>query len=139
MTILSDDICTFSVAGLAHTKGSWISVGKGKMRPDNPAAGAWESTIGWRAKLAMGRAPAVEGRVLVSLVFTLPRPPNKSKKHRRDIDKLARAALDAMSKIVYLDDEQVDDLHVRKLVSDRASDYGVTIRVSRILEEHDDG
>ena len=64
--------------------------------------------------------PPLEGAVSVELHFLLLRPPSVSEKKRPypsvmpDIDKLARAALDAMTGIVFRDDAQVVRLDVTK-------------------------
>ena len=65
--------------------------------------------------------PPLEGAVSVELNFQLLRPPSVSEKKRPypsvmpDIDKLARAALDAMTGIVFRDDAQVVLLMVEKV------------------------
>ena len=64
--------------------------------------------------------PPLEGAVSVELHFQLLRPPSVSEKKRPypsvmpDIDKLARAALDAMTGIVFRDDAQVVRLDATK-------------------------
>ena len=57
--------------------------------------------------------------VKVRVVFALPRPKSLAKKvsahiKRPDIDKLARAALDALSGVIWRDDSQVVELVASK-------------------------
>lgn len=122
---------SFFVDGLAETKGSWRAVGAGRMIPDNPRAKSWESRVSWSARLAMRHNEPMSGACEVVATFVLPVPPSKAKKHRRDLDKLARAALDGLNGIVYVDDEQVAELHVRKVTTDNAREIGMHIAVSR--------
>jgi crossover junction endodeoxyribonuclease RusA len=130
----------FDVRGIIpETKGSWRSVGRGRLIPDNPKSASWENAIAWMARQAISRKAArgvsfsVEPeRVGVVLLFVLPPPPSKAKKYRRDIDKLARAALDALTGIVYADDEQVDELEVSKITDTNAASWGVHVRVYRL-------
>lgn len=135
---LGTPIVAVFVPGLAETKGSWRNVGKGRFLPDNEREPAWAAMVGWHARLAMKRRGGALGepvaiRVGIRLDFVLPFPPNRTKKHRRDGDKLARSVLDALQKIVYVDDEQVDDLHVTKSCSNLANALGVAIVVAPIL------
>ena len=53
---------------------------------------------------------------------------------RRDIDKLSRAVLDALSRIAYQDDQQVTNLSATKRWSLRA---GVTIKGGRIIQKEE--
>ena len=79
----------------------------------------------WRTDIARllqdkWKGPPLEGAVSVELHFLLLRPPSVSEKKRPypsvmpDIDKLARAALDAMTGIVFRDDALVVRLDVTK-------------------------
>lgn len=66
----------------------------------------------------------LEGAVYVGLRFFLKRGKTVSRKTpfvRPDIDKLARAVLDALTGIVFRDDAQVVKLHCSKSYSDEAS------------------
>jgi len=115
------------VSGLPETKGSWRGLGKGRMKSDNPREKAWADAVGWNAKLMMrGKLPLVGG-ALVTLDFIL--PPPVGKKHQRDLDKLARSCLDAMSGIVYTDDELVRELVSHKEISANRIVGGVEIHV----------
>lgn len=68
---------------------------------------AWRACIGWKARIAHKGEP-VEGPVRLSLVFDMPRPKTPSNQYPRgDLDKYIRAALDAMTGVVYRDDSQV--------------------------------
>lgn len=64
--------------------------------------------------------PPLEGPVSVTLTFDLPRPVSVSVKKRRlphvkpDLDKLVRAAFDAMTGICFKDDAQVTSVHASK-------------------------
>lgn len=109
----------FRVDGFPQTKGSWRPAGRkrtGGIRlvPDNPEETAWADSVAWAARAVLRGHQADARRYAVALDFTLIPPPNRTRKHRRDIDKLARSCLDALTGIVYLDDEQVDKLEVTK-------------------------
>ena len=118
----------FTVDGVPATKGSYRAFtykrktgGVGaRVDNDNPKCKAWQTAIGWKAKIAM-RAWWREGRVhhvgsadlsepltcdaRVSAVFRFPRPKKtKFSRPRQDIDKLLRALFDGMSGIVVDDD-----------------------------------
>lgn len=71
------------------------------------------------AGLAMMGAYPLNVRVGVDIAITY------ADKRRRDLDNGAKALLDAMNGIVYVDDSQIDDLRVRRV----AGDVGVTVRV----------
>lgn len=113
------DRLSFRVDGFPQTKGSWKVAGRKRngaprMLPDNPEESAWAETVAWAAR-AVARGHQADGRrYAVALDFTLVPPPNRSRKHRRDADKLARSCLDALTGIIWLDDEQVDRLEVVK-------------------------
>lgn len=119
-------IARFFVDGLPETKGSWRALPNGKMKRDNPREKAWGDAVGWAAKAAMiGKRP-FDGHVGVELDFLL--PPPKGRKNTRDADKLARSVLDAMTGIVYVDDELVYKLLAVKNVTNSGM-HGVQITV----------
>ena len=75
----------------------------------------WRSAIGSAAQGLTFR----EGPCDVHLMFRLARPKSRPKKdvhpdRRPDLDKLTRAALDALTGVAYKDDSQVVALHVYK-------------------------
>ena len=91
------------------------------------------------AKQAMGVTDLLETPVSVFLYVRLPVPQSYSKKRREaclggtekpckkpDIDNIAKTYLDAMNGVIFVDDTQVVDLHVKKLYSDKA---GVDVMV----------
>lgn len=127
----------FVVVGVAHGKGSTKSfayVPKEGGRPrvktmnDNPKTAGWASTIANCAALELQRAEhrglVFDAGVELEACFHLPRPQallTKSKAGRvfphtkkPDLDKLARAVKDALTRVVWLDDSQVTDLFVHK-------------------------
>lgn len=127
-----DHVLTFIVRGIPMTKGSWRSVTNRKTNkpvliPDNPDEEAWATAVAWSGRAAYKAKPPREGRVRVTAEFTMP-PKVGRKNYNRDVDKLARSALDALTKVVWLDDEQVDELICRKR---RGDSPGATI----IIEE----
>lgn len=104
--------------------------------PDNEAEPAWAQLVGWAARAKLRNtidelAPAYNaGRWRVEIVFTLIPPPNKRRTNRRDLDKLARSILDALTGLIYRDDEQVEELNLRKCVGEKP---GAVIRLTPIL------
>ena len=122
----------FSVPGIPETKGSWKAIGGGRLKRDTPREKAWATAVAWAAKAASfaalgGRAPSGPSSRRMRAVIDCYLPTPKGNKHKRDLDKLARSILDALTGLLYKDDEQVDELHIRKLVRDNSPGADVTI------------
>jgi crossover junction endodeoxyribonuclease RusA len=117
------------VAGLPVTQGSkraYVVNGRPVL-----AEQAGSQLKAWRYAMAMAagdthHGPLLEGPVAVTLTFGLLKPASAPKRRRTwpiaarsgDVDKLARAALDALTGVVFADDAQVVELRVSK-------DYGL--------------
>lgn len=128
---------SFYVPGLPQPKGSLraftrrgggVGLEEGNAKKLRP----WMSSIAWAAREA-GIRDAGVGCVAVSATFDLVRPKchrSKSGKvkpsapalptTKPDVDKLARALLDALTGIAWVDDAQVVRLDVRKRYGDSA-------------------
>jgi len=106
----------FHVNGLPVPQGS-IKVINGKvLHSQGSALAVWRSTIAWEATLA-GCKPE-EGAMKVTLIFVMPRPKTVKRAEPSvapDLDKLTRAALDALTSVAYQDDGQVTEIHARKI------------------------
>lgn len=80
----------------------------------------WRIGVQQAALTAMDGRPPLEGPIYVSLRFHLARPKSHPKTKptwpatRPDIDKLARACLDALTHVCFVDDGQVVFLSVAK-------------------------
>ncbi len=112
------------------------------MTSDNARLRPWRDAVCWHARQALaGRAP-LAGPVGVALDFRFARPsghfgkrglrPSAPKEHvvRPDLDKLARAVIDALSEAgVWRDDNQVVHLHARKRYADLA---GLAVQVVQV-------
>jgi len=128
--MLGPTALTYFVAGMPETKGSWIPLGGGRVKADNPREKGWAASVAWATKAACIKARHVadDRRYQVHLDFVLEPPPNRTRANKRDIDKLCRSILDALTALVWIDDEQVDALHVTKRVT-IGSPSGVTISI----------
>jgi Holliday junction resolvase RusA-like endonuclease len=126
-------IAQFTVIGEALSQGSMKTSVRmvrdkvtGSRRPvtstrhSNPHLVDWRTDIGAAIQQqCVGIMFDREVPVRVRIVFFVYRPKSLPKRQRtpvtgRDLDKLARAACDAMTKKLYADDAQVTELHVRK-------------------------
>lgn len=105
----------------------------------------WRSTISTAARRAMGSEPIGERHVpiTVQIEFRLPRPKNGRggrvlgldfPTQGNDLDKLARAAMDALSGAAFVDDEQVVSLTASKRYAADDELPGCTIRVARLSD-----
>jgi len=115
------------VEGSPVPQGSFRHIGNGRIIAANPKLNAWRQTI---ADQVSEKTPVrlIEGFCRVDLVFTLPRPKSVPRSRRArpttkpDLDKLVRAALDAISLPRYVqlltDDSIVTDLHAAKRYAD---------------------
>lgn len=125
---------SFTVPGKPEPKGSTRIVpvrGRAVITSDNPKLKAWQHAIQWTARSLA--APPFTGAVAVLLVFYLARPASLSRLHRHparrpDVDKLARAVLDALTGELLHDDGQVVELYARKRFA--PGDPGVVISVA---------
>ena len=113
---------SFTVKGTPQPKGSaraFVRNGRAIVISDNPAVRRWEETI--RFVLQEWPHGVLAGPVSVVMMFTVARPASVSVKRRPfpivkpDVDKLARAGLDAMTGIVFSDDAQVIEALVGKV------------------------
>jgi len=110
----------FFVIGKPEPQGSsraFMVKGKPVITSANKNLKDWRTII---QLAAMEHAVMLDGPVAVYLVFVLPRPVSLPKKvhyhtKRPDIDKLARAALDALTGVFFKDDSQVTNLNVGKM------------------------
>jgi Holliday junction resolvase RusA-like endonuclease len=100
---------------------------------------SYEAMIAFFAKQAMGVTDLLETPVSVFLYVRLPVPQSYSKKRREaclsgfekpckkpDIDNIAKTYLDAMNRVIFVDDTQVIGLHVTKVY---AAEAGVDVMV----------
>lgn len=148
----------FFVPGLAAGKGSYVPVvsrSTGRAFLKHSAGKKLES---WRSRLrscaseAWGEGKLLVGAVSVQSRIFLPRPKNhyrtgknshllkKSapkfpKTKKGDVDKLARAIMDELSRTVYVDDGQVADIDFKKRFAEKEEDVGASIFVSSMEPE----
>lgn len=106
--------------------------------PSNGAAlNAWRQDIHAAATAAAGTTAPMVGPVGVMLTFSLHRPKNARAKtwqdKRPDVDKLARAALDALTGVAFGDDSQVVSLTVYKFM-ESGSGTGVKVSVWSMMD-----
>lgn len=123
---MSGMIIEMTVDGLAETKGSWIPLPNGAMKRDNPREQGWAHAVGWASRAKLRNRQPTSARVRVDVEFRL--PPPKGRKGQRDLDKLLRSVLDAMNKLVYVDDEQVDLIVAEKVTVNGAPSARITVR-----------
>lgn len=121
-------LVSFFIQGEPRPKQSYRASKSGGYQP--AAIKAWQSYVAMAAESAMreiGRynQPFNTGVLRVQLDFYL------GNNRRVDLDNLAKAVQDGMNKIVYGDDLQVVDLHLRKFVMDKRQDPGVWVYVGQ--------
>jgi Holliday junction resolvase RusA-like endonuclease len=140
---VSDRILEFDVIGLPSPQGSKRAfVRNGRANLVEVAGAAlkdWRTSVTARAVEAARDVDWVilEGPVAVEVLFRLPRP--KSRPHdvwhavRPDVDKLARAVLDAVSSArLWVDDCQVSDLRAWKRYDTPDHPSGALIAVREV-------
>ena len=98
----------------------------------------------WRSDIHTAAAEVAhelfQGPVVVEATFLVKRPISTPKwklwvQTSPDLDKYARALLDAMTGVVYRDDGQVARLAVEKVYADPGQQFGVRVVVREIIEE----
>ena len=122
------------VPGDAAPQGSKRHVGNGRMIESSAALGPWRERVALAAHQHGYQLHT--GAVSVDLAFIQKRPVSTPKTRtppaikRPDLDKLARAILDALTGIAFADDSQVTELCCRKRLAEIGETPGVRIFVS---------
>ncbi|QFP94855.1 RusA-like resolvase [Mycobacterium phage Marshawn] len=138
----SKDFMGFKKPLPGQTRGAAI------LKESSAAVGPWRERIALAAADAMLQAglPVLDHPpgsstdrrypAMASLTFVMPRPSGTPKSYtppaikRPDIDKLARAVLDGLTDVCWVDDSQVDDMRCRKVLAEVSQQPGCHIRVS---------
>jgi crossover junction endodeoxyribonuclease RusA len=129
---------SFTVPGRPAPQGSKRHVGRGIMVESSKELGPWRERVALCAHSAMCGRSLLDGAVRVRLDLTLPRPKSAPKRStppavkRPDVDKLARAILDAITGIIVRDDSQIVDLHATKRLAELGETPGVAITVELV-------
>ena len=133
-------ILRFTVIGVPRPKGSMRAfTPPGWTRPvltnSSASVKTWEQTI--RSVAQQQVSAYTTDPVRVRLRFALPRPKSLSRRashrphtKRPDVDKLARAALDALTGVIFADDSQVYALHAVKHYAQEDQPPHVIISIS---------
>jgi crossover junction endodeoxyribonuclease RusA len=119
---------TLKIHGIPAPKGSVTHMRNGAYLPAGTAGSRmkfllWKENIATAARQAMCGKPPWPGAVRMMAEFQLPVPASMPTKQRGwlphtkrpDVDKLARALLDPLKEIVWVDDSQVSFLTVNKV------------------------
>ena len=94
--------------------------GRGILVESSAAVGPWRERIALAAHNAMSGRTLMTGPIDITMLFVLPRPKSAPKRttppavKRPDLDKLARAVLDALTNVVFSDDSQVTSIGCAK-------------------------
>lgn len=136
----------FAVAGHPVTQGSKKVIplrngGHALVESAGDRLTQWRHAINTEAR-ALWDGPPLEGPVVVTTRFELVRPKSEPKskpslapaKRGLDVDKAARAILDAITGVCFIDDAQVADLIVKKRWAPPGAGPGVTVTVAALNE-----
>lgn len=127
------------IPGRAAPQGSKRHVGGGILVESSKAVGPWRTLVSWHVAQTFTDAP-LDGPLAVEIDFVMPRPVATPKRRtppaikKPDVDKLARAVLDALTRIVWRDDSQIVDMHVTKRLAELDEQPGARIRIARAPE-----
>lgn len=125
----------FFVPGKPAPQGSKRHVGRGILVESSRDLGPWRERVALTAHNAMKSISLHSGAVTVIITFVLPRPKSTPKTQtppaikRPDVDKLARAILDAITGIVISDDSQIVNLHATKRLAELDETPGAHIEI----------
>ena len=133
---------------IAQPRHKFRVIGKGKAAiavpylPKSHAVHAWKALIASTYERQRSESTQLDGPLLVTLGFVLPRPdayttkrgPNLRAWHDRkpDPDNLSKAVMDALTGVAWRDDAQVAQLSVGKVMASAVEQMGVWIEVCQI-------
>ena len=127
---------TFFTPGVPAPQGSKRYVGNGVMVESSKALAPWRKTVAANARRRHPDPPH-DGPVVLDLEFVMRRPKAWGKNRqdpmtqRPDVDKLARAILDAITGVLVFDDSQVTTLTAHKRRAHPGEPTGVHITLRK--------
>lgn len=139
-------VVTFEIPGLPIAKGRPRFARRGKfISTYTPVkTKTYEDIVRACARAAMGASEPLETPVAAYIYINMPVPKTYSKqrtkdclsgkeKHtkRPDADNIGKAITDAMNEIIYMDDSQIVELHIKKLYGEEPM---VNVLVKEVLE-----
>ena len=135
--LLTGDYVRFFVPGAAQTSGSKKAfynkkLGRSMIVPASKKQKPWSDAVKWKAMQIFQRRNPFEGPLCLDMIFVRARPKGHYGTGRNegvlkawaedllpttkpDTLKLGRCVEDALSKIIYIDDSQVVEHHIRKI------------------------
>lgn len=131
---MTDPILELFVPGQPAPQGSKRHVGHGVLVESSRAVAPWRTTVAWHVAQAYAGS-VLDVALAVDIEFVMRRPTSCPKRStppatkRPDLDKLARAVLDALSGVVWRDDSLIIDLHPTKRLAEIGELAGARIRV----------
>lgn len=131
----------FYVPGRPAPQGSKRHVGRGIMVESSTEVGAWRERVALVAHNAIQHHPVFDGPVCIRLSFVVPRPKSTPKSYtpaaskRPDVDKLARACLDAVTGVVITDDARVIRLSACKRLAEVGETPGVDVEIYSAVQD----
>lgn len=129
------DVAAF-VPGRPAPQGSKRHLGNGVMVESSKSVKPWRVDVAWAVR-AVCPEP-IDGPVRLDLQFVMPRPKSTPKRStppavkRPDVDKLARAVLDAITGVVVSDDSQIVDLRASKRLAEIDESPGLHLRAIQL-------
>lgn len=126
------------VPGRAAPQGSKRHVGHGILVESSKACAPWRTTVAWAVSQVWKSAPLL-GPVGLELEFVMPRPTSTPKRRtppaikKPDVDKLQRAVLDALTKVVWADDSVITEVRAMKRLAELDEQPGCQIRVRELI------
>jgi Holliday junction resolvase RusA-like endonuclease len=98
----------FWIDGVAVAKQSFRYAKGGGYR--DPRVTIWEEKVAYAAKEKLAGREMMAGELSVQLRFYMPN------RRRVDVDNLSKGVLDALKDVLFTDDSQVVELHVKKYI-----------------------
>lgn len=130
------------VPGDPAPQGSKRYLGNGRMGEASKKVAPWRADVRGSLIAVWGANPPIGFAVRVDLEFVMPRPASTPKRYtppavkKADVDKLARAVLDAVTSAgVWADDKQVCDLRASKRLAEIGEQPGCWISVRPLEAE----
>ena len=129
--VLHGPVTSVFIPGRPAPQGSKRHLGNGIMVESSKAVKPWRVDVAWAVR-AHFPAP-MDGPVRLELEFVMPRPKSAPKRStppaikRPDVDKLARAVLDAITGVVVADDSQIVELVASKRIAEIGEASGVLL------------